>query len=134
MKNAAAETVPFLAEIIKYVNPKVIVLISKGAYDAFLTHHCEPRRTRKRVEATVFTPNGRGKACIYQASTCFVRPLKRAVELLMVGHPSKYARRVEWREVTRHVSIQFEDLHLRPLANGDHLVSLPNLPAYGGVV
>ena len=39
-KYAVEETKPFLDEVIGEVNPKVILFVSKKAYDLFTQHHC----------------------------------------------------------------------------------------------
>ena len=133
-RDAIAETARFLAEIIRLVQPTAILFISKTAYDIFLRSYCE-RGSITKLAKPQYTPNGRGQACIYQASKGFVRSLSRPTELLMVGHPSKYARRAaEWQNVTNLLGARLRDLGLCPLSDTGHLAPLADLPGYGEIV
>jgi hypothetical protein len=51
--------------------------------------------------------------------------LGRNVEFVVVGHPSKYAGRAEWTQVTSSVQEAFQELGLLPIAQLRSHFTLP---------
>ena len=95
---AIRESRPFLEEIIKAVSPENIVLEGVTTLDEFEKAYCTGVRQSVDGE-TIKTPNGRNSANIYRYDTARVECLGRTVKLIGLGHPSKYAGRVEWSRV-----------------------------------
>jgi hypothetical protein len=106
---AAEEARPFVSRLLKIVDPRCILLVSKTAYDLFVRHHCLTGSVvRDGVE--IRTPNGRNAACIFLGATAYVPALDREVNILTIGHPSKYSSRPEWGSITALVKSRLESL------------------------
>jgi hypothetical protein len=129
-KGAALEARPFVSRLMKMINPRCILCISNEAYRLFRIHHCQ-RGTVAECEAPrFFTPNGRHQVCLFLRARGFVPALGRDIALLMVGHPSKYARRSEWPSAVGALRAAMQQIGICPIENAA-LVNLPSIPAYG---
>lgn len=128
---AASEAQPFVSRLIKAVNPRCVLLISKTAYDLFARHHCQARSVTEDESPKIYTPNGRNPACIFLRARGFVHALDRETPLLMVGHPSKFSSRQEWRSATSALRSALQQLGISPVENFPVLVKLPPFPTYG---
>jgi len=127
---AAKEAKPYLEQIIQAVSPKVILFISKTAYDLFAKLHCRPGSVVEQSAPRVFTPNGSNSACIFLRAEGYVENLARQVPLLMVGHPSKYASRDEWPQAMEELSASLRMLQISPIENSGALCAVPALEGY----
>jgi len=114
VRASALETQSALSKIIQEVNPNLVLLISKTAYDWFVKIHCRRGTLVERLESRVFTPNGGNMACIFAEASAEVSVLGRQVKLVMVGHPSKYSPRSEWSEVLANTRQVFATQGLSP--------------------
>ena len=126
---AAVESAPFLAEIVKVVNPRVILLISKTAYDLFIKNHCA--NIEEYASKSIYTPNGKNNARIYLESSARVEALEKKIPLAMVGHPSKYSGRSEWQSVLKSLRNFFIENEISPISQVGELGPLPEIPSYG---
>jgi len=129
-KAAAKEAKPYLELIIRAVAPKAILFISKTAYDLFAKLHCRPGSVVEQSAPRVFTPNGSSSACIFLRAEGYVEILAKQIPLLMVGHPSKYASRVEWQQAMNELSASLRTLQISPIENTGALRSVPELEGY----
>lgn len=127
---AAAESAPFLRQIIEIVNPRALLLISSTAYKLFKKFHCEPGSVKESATPQVFTPNGRSNACIYLSAQARVIGLNRTVPLFMTGHPSKYSGRSEWPQVVGSLGQGLRDCNVAPIEKAS-LVSIKPIRSYG---
>jgi len=127
---AARESSPFVSRIIKAVDPRCILFISKTAFELFSANHCERQSIAVRASTSIFTANGRNQACVFMEAEGFVLELCRRVQFLVVGHPSKYSGRVEWKAVTEAVRLALETLDLSPIERALAPTVLPPLPEY----
>ncbi len=114
VRASALETQSALGRIIQEVNPKLVLLISKTAYDWFVKIHCRRGKLAEKLEGRVFTPNGGNMACVFAEADAEVSVLARQVKLVMVGHPSKYSPRAEWSRVMANTRQVFETQGLSP--------------------
>lgn len=114
VRASALETQSALGRIIQKVNPKLILLISKTAYDWFIKIHCGHATLVEKLESRVFTPNGGNMACIFAEADAEVSVLARKIKLVMVGHPSKYSPRSEWSAVQANTRQVFATQALSP--------------------
>jgi hypothetical protein len=131
-RKAAAETAPFLRKILIAVNPEVILLVSKTAYEIFREFHCEEGSVEEDPASRIYTPNGRHNACIFLSARARVRALGRPVQLFMIGHPSRYAARREWQEVTDSLSKALQRSGIAPIEKKTGaLVSVKPIESYG---
>lgn len=112
-REAVGESQPCLEEMLRVVGPKVILLVSNGAYRLFAREYC----TRLRVDpdSQVSTPNGRHMASLYRAANAQLTVAGRGVRLLCIAHPSKYAGRQEWRKVRELLREEFKRTGLNPI-------------------
>lgn len=96
---AARESAPVLSKIIKLVDPSYI-LITRGGFDHFKKLHMA---THVRLDdEPITTPNGANMATIFETYEGTLAATGRTVPIAVVGHPSKYARRVEtWTAVAK---------------------------------
>lgn len=127
---AAAESAPFLRQIIEIVNPCAILIISSTAYKLFKKFHCEHGSVIEAGAPKVFTPNGKSNACIYLSAQARVIGLNRMVPLLITGHPSKYSGRSEWPQVLGALGQGLQDCNVAPI-NNSSLVSIKPIRCYG---
>jgi len=127
----AMEAKVSLERIIQVVDPRVILFISKMAYDLFTKVHCRSGTLLEDGASIIRTPNGLNPACIFLRARGLVNALARPVELLTVGHPSRYAGRVEWASVTSALRSTLEDMGLSPIERAGVLIPIPRLPDYG---
>ena len=128
---AVRESAPVLAEILRAVDPVAILLLGSTAFDAFVGEHCEPDSLVVNAEPPqLFTPNGRSNACMFRSARANVAALGREAALLMVGHPSKYARHGVWRDVCASLRDELVRLGVSPLGggNGEAVASPPLTP------
>lgn len=132
--NAAREAAPFLREILDAVNPRVVLLISKTAYDLFVRFHCQENSVKEDSEPKIYTPNGKSDACIYLAATAHVLGIEQRVALLMVGHPSKYSRRIEWPQVVSSLRQAFQKWKISPIEQTRALVHTNPIQSYGAAL
>ena len=130
---AASESAPLLRKILQAVNPRVVLLVSRTAYDLFVAEHCERGSIMKNAEPQIFTPNGRSNACIFLSAQARVKGLDRVAPLFVVGHPSKYAGRAEWPKVLDALRQGFEKCGICPI-DESAFVAVEPLPAYGSSV
>lgn len=128
---AAEEARPFLDQILRIVDPRCVLLVSNEAYKQFTRLYCRRGTVVPGDDAKIFTPNGRNPACIFTRSQGFVEVLGRIVPMLVVGHPSKYSARIEWRAAAGAVRRDLEELGISPIENISALVQIPPLPCYG---
>lgn len=131
LSSAADEARPFVRELLQIVDPRCILLISSKAYELFVSYHCRADSVIPNDDPMIYTPNGRRPACIFRRARGFVDALRREVPLFMVGHPSKYSGRSEWRSVVANVHAELDQLGLAPIERTSALVPVPPLPAYG---
>ena len=127
---AANEAKASLAQIVAAVSPRVILFISKTAYDLFVRIHCKKGTTTEDASSRVFTPNGVNSACIFLRGQGVVNTLSRSVDFLTIGHPSKYAGRSEWLSVTSALRSALEELGVSPIERTGALVPILPLPEY----
>ena len=129
-RQAALEAKPFLSRIITAVQPRAILLISSTAYSLFTKLHCKPATVTESKADAVFTPNGRSPAQIFRRADALVESVGRTMPLLMVGHPSKYGSRGEWRQVTLALAESLAALRMTPSTDGGLARDLPPLAGY----
>ena len=127
---AAAESAPFLRQLIEIINPRAVLLISNTAYKLFKKLHCEPGSVKESPAPQVFTPNGRSNACIYISSHARIIGLNRAVPLFMTGHPSKYSGRSEWPQVVEALRQGLMHCGVSPIEKSS-LISVKTMGSYG---
>jgi len=72
------ESKEFLEEIIKYVNPDVIIFEGKTTLDKFNSKFCSTT-TKSFDNSSVFTPNGKYDAQIYRADRSYVNCLQKEI-------------------------------------------------------
>jgi len=96
--DAIHEARPFLEEIIKAVSPEAIFFEGMTTLNEFERAYCAS--TRRNIDGRVIeTPNGRNSACVYRYDIARVVCLGKSIKLIGLGHPSKYAKRIEWPTV-----------------------------------
>lgn len=134
MPAAAKEAKPFIAELIQFVNPRCILLISKTAYDLFVRYQCRIGSVVEDANSKITTPNGASNACIHLQASGYVEALGRDMPLLMVGHPSKYSSRTEWPSVVAGLRAALEKLSISPIEGTEALVNIPRISAYGAAL
>jgi len=127
----AKEAKVAIERIIQVVDPLVILFISKTAYDLFTKIHCLRGTVSEEESSIIRTPNGVNSACIFLRARGFVNVVSRSVELLTVGHPSRYAVRGDWASVTSALRSTLEELGVSPIESAGVLVPIPHLPEYG---
>lgn len=130
---AAEESAPALRSILESVNPRAVLLIANDAYKLFKKFHCDPESIRENAEPQIFTPNGKSNACIFLSAQARVLGLNRVIPLFMVGHPSKYARRDEWRQVAEALGQGLMQCGVSPI-DKTALVSVKTIDSYGAHV
>ncbi|AEI13180.1 hypothetical protein Celgi_2681 [Cellulomonas gilvus ATCC 13127] len=112
---AAHESAPVLAQILRAVDPAAILLLGSTAFRAFVGEHCESGSLVVNAEPPeILGANGRHDACLFRSAHAQVPALGRDVPLLMVGHPSTYARREVWREVVASLRAELLRLGVSP--------------------
>jgi hypothetical protein len=131
---AAAEAGPFLREILVAVNPKVVLLVSKMAYDLFARFHCQAGSIKEDAGGKLFTPNGKSDACIFLSAQAHVFGIDRSIPLLMVGHPSKYAGRSEWPQVVSSVKQALQRIKVSPIEKTGAVVQIEAIQSYGSAL
>lgn len=95
---ALLESQPFLEGIIRAVSPTHILFEGTTTLDKFEQFYCET--VDSEVDGpSVTTPNGSRLARIFRVVEALVGCLGRRTRLLGIGHPSKYAGRMEWQSV-----------------------------------
>ena len=127
---AVRESAPVLAEILRAVDPVAILLVGSTASDAFVREHCVPDSLVVNPEPpALFKPNGGSDACMFRSARSHVTALGREVDLLTVGHISKYyARHGIWLEVVASLRAELVRLGVSPLGDVDRdLVPRPTL-------
>lgn len=127
---AAAESAPFLRQIIEIVNPSAILLISSTAYKLFKKFHCDQKSVSESAAPQIFTPNGRSNACIYLSAHAWVHGLNKVVPLFVTGHPSKYSGRSEWLQVVEALGKGLREHNISPIGN-ESLFSIKPISSYG---
>ena len=127
---AAKESAAVVRKILQAVNPRVVLFIANTAYKLFKVEHCEPGSISENTTAQIFTPNGRANACIFLSAQARVKGLDRTIPLFMVGHPSKYAGRVEWPQVLDALRQGFQQCGVSPIEQSAFVTVRP-LPFYG---
>lgn len=101
-EQAIAEARPFVERILRAVSPELVILEGSETARAFVSCYCG-QVERDIGSVAVYTPNGRSQARIFEAMRGEVRALERAVTLIAIGHPSRYAnRRHAWAQVEQH--------------------------------
>ncbi|GAA4714623.1 Uracil DNA glycosylase superfamily protein [Promicromonospora umidemergens] len=114
-KVAAHESAPVLRKILQAVNPRAILLLGSGAHKLFVAEHCDTGTYSVNAPPPeIFTPNGLSDACIFRSAQARVTALDRTVPLLMVGHPSTYARRGRWQKVLPALAHEFRRVGVSP--------------------
>ena len=131
---AAIESAPYLSEIVNAVSPKVILFVSKTAYDSFIKNHCVKSSIQENQNSYIYTPNGRNKACIYLESSGYVKVLGETIPLAMVGHPSKYSGRAEWPPTLKCLKAFFSKHGLSPISQVTELKTISEIPSYGATL
>lgn len=91
-----AQCSPFLAEMVAYVGPDVIIFEGVAARHNFVLHQCgavdgDPDSIIRGMRF------GR-MSTFFQKEAAFVRPLKRQATLLTLGHPSHFGYLATWPE------------------------------------
>jgi hypothetical protein len=122
---AARESQAALNRIVQYVAPRAILFISKTAYDLFVKLHCRPGSVQEKEVGQVFTPNGSNQACIFLHARGVVDALQAEIELLVVGHPSKYSGRAEWPLVLSSLREVMQEMGISPIERTEALRELP---------
>lgn len=97
----ARESAATLQTILQVVDPQVVLLISKAAYNLFVRIHCSG--ICDRCLDAVTTPNGTSPAVLYTHCTASLRANGKRIRLLCTGHPSKYSSRAEWSAVIERI-------------------------------
>ena len=134
ISKAAEEAAPFLQEIMVAVNPRVVLLISKTAYDLFVRFNCERGSIIEDADTKLFTPNGKRDACIFLSAHANVLGLPPNIPLLMIGHPSKYAGRSEWPRVVGSVKQALQRLEVSPIEKTGAVVDIVPMQSYGSIL
>lgn len=129
-REAAIEAKGALVRIIEEVDPRVILFISKTAYELFVKIYCLKGTLSEEASSKVHTPNGVSPACIFLRASGLVNCLHRSVDLLTIGHPSKYAERIEWPLVISALRSTLEELGISPISGTGALIPIPQLPQY----
>lgn len=125
---AAHESAPVLAQILRAVDPAAILLLGSTAFDAFVVEHCDRGSLVVNAEPPeILGANGRHDARLFRSARAHVAALGRDVPLLMVGHPSTYARRDLWREVVGSLRDELVRLGVSPVADERDPVVGPTL-------
>ncbi len=124
-RDAVAESQPYLEEMLRVVDPRIILLVSNGAYKLFAKEYC----THLRVDpdSQVSTPNGRHRASLYRAANARLTVAGRDVRLVCVAHPSKYAGRQEWRTARDLLRDEFKRADLNPIEGTPYLYPVDSL-------
>lgn len=94
LRQNAAQCAPFVAEMIGFVQPDVLILEGAGARDLIVRHQCADVReeTPQRV-----TGLRRGATnTFFRRETAFLKVLGREVQLLTLGHPSQFGHLPTW--------------------------------------
>jgi len=95
---ALEEARPFVEQMISRVQPLVIIFEGTVTLDQFEKLYCDT--VASSIDGpSITTPNGRNQAKIFRLDRARVRCLGRDATLIGLGHPSKYAGRVEWKQV-----------------------------------
>lgn len=134
---ATEEAKSGLSDILRIVDPKAILFVSKTAYDLFVRYHCDRKRSTEQPSPRIFTNNGSTRdgtikeACIYLSAVAHVIALERAVSVFVVGHPSKYSSRGEWPEVVSALRSNFQQSGIAPISKSGALVKLKAISGYG---
>jgi hypothetical protein len=127
---ATLEAYPFLGRLMRIINPRCILCISKTAYDLFNSYHCRKGTVFEYESPRVYTPNGSYSACLFLRARGFVPVLGREIPLLVVGHPSKYANRTEWSLAVSALRSEMQEIGICPIENCAALVNLPAVRSY----
>ena len=98
VSDAISEAKPILEQILRRVEPDVIIcegfLTLRNFEKHYCTVHCE-----KIDGESVDVSNGNHAARIYRADHAFLLSTGKYVKLLGLGHPSRFGGRSEWNEV-----------------------------------
>jgi hypothetical protein len=134
LSEAAKEAHPFIDKILRIVEPRCILFVSNEAYKQFTRRNCRPGSILAEEGSKLFTPNGNVPACVFMRSRGFVEALGVNVDMVMVGHPSKFSGRIEWPAATASLRRALTDFGISPIENTGALVQVPELPGYGGML
>ena len=96
---AARESAPVLAKIIRLVDPGYLV-VTRGGFEQFRGLHLGD--ACRLGDDTITTPNGSNTATVFEAFRGTLQATGKPVVIAVIGHPSKYARRVDtWAAVAK---------------------------------
>lgn len=102
----ARESAPVLSQIIQIVQPRIVLTMTKVAYEQFLTLHCQGDFAH--CSDPVRTPNGASPAVVYTHCSAALKATGEQATIICTGHPSKYSSRREWPHVLERVRQAFE--------------------------
>lgn len=88
IREHAALCAPFLAEMIEYVRPDVLILEGAGARDLVVRHQC--KNVREVVDQRVTGLRRGAINTFFRRETALLPTLGREVQLLTLGHPSQF--------------------------------------------
>jgi len=98
-RDVILEAKPILDQVLERVAPNVVICEGISTLRHFERYYCES--VEEEIDDTcVDTPNGKHRARIYKADKAVLSSNNRPVNLLGIGHPSKYSGRSEWGRVT----------------------------------
>lgn len=96
--DAIDEAKPILNQILKRVEPKVVICEGLHTLRNFGKHYCTVHCEKIDGES-VGVCNGKHIAQIYKADLAFLSSTGKYVKLLGIGHPSRFGGRPEWSKV-----------------------------------
>ncbi len=130
MRAAFNEGRPVLQDIISTVDPEIIFLVSATGYGYFQSL-CSDLHEGQRI----VVPNGKNDSLIYVEATARIAGLDdRPRTLIVTGHPSKYARRIEWATVVERAAVRCKRLGVSPLDRHPLVRTVSHLPDHGVAV
>lgn len=108
---------PFLADMLAFVGPDVLVLEGAAARDHVVRHHCSNIEVDEH--STVFGLRRGAKNRFFRKETAFVGPVDRRITLLTLGHPSQFGHLQTWSEAVKALKRNLGPEYLPRW--GDHL-------------
>ena len=103
MRDAQREALPFVEEILSYVQPRIIVLEGITLLEDFSLLYCQRPAIEELCEPIRAKHRGR-PVRILCGQSLRVRRLGRVVPVIALGHPSHFGAKPEFRTVTKRVS------------------------------
>ena len=97
-KSYLSEAKPFVERILARVAPRLIIVEGTTTLSEFGRMYCSAVSSDSR-QLEITTPNGRHPARLFKAAQAVLNVTKNPIQLIAIGHPSKYSRRPQWTQV-----------------------------------